>query len=234
MGNKNKGAVKISVIYQAINKINNKIYIGATNNFKRRKAEHAHHAYKDGGAFHEDIRKYGIGVFEWHILEECDDAERDERERYYITKYRETYGKDAIYNICDGGMGGQTHDVSGKNNPMYGHIYTEEEKRSRSEKLKGRAKPPGHGAKVSKALKGVPKSAQAVLKKSRPIEVINIETGEKRQYMSISAMETDIHSNVYTILNNEKKKTGFKFSRWIPKEDVETIESIIKNYKRVE
>lgn len=24
------------------------------------------------------------------------------------------------YNICKGGVGGKTHDVSGKNNPMYG------------------------------------------------------------------------------------------------------------------
>lgn len=106
-------------IYKATNMINGKMYIGATINLHRRKIEHKNHAKKDGGFFHDDIIKYGFDSFSWDILELCNEENLYEREIYYTSLYKMNYG-DMCYNICKGGVGGKTHDVSGKNNPMYG------------------------------------------------------------------------------------------------------------------
>ena len=56
---------KISCIYKCVNLINQKIYIGRTNDYYRRIREHKSHANKDGGAFHQDILKYGYDFFEF-------------------------------------------------------------------------------------------------------------------------------------------------------------------------
>lgn len=174
---------KISCIYKVTNDINNKIYIGKTNDLNRRKNEHKNHAKKDGGDFHADILKYGCDVFHYKIIELCDNKEELlEKEKYYIDVYKNNGYN--LYNICKGGLGGQTHDVSGKNNPMYGKHKTEEEKAHLSDMLKGKAKPDGFGDKISKKLKGKPKSEKAVAKKSHPIKIIDITNNEIMSFKS--------------------------------------------------
>lgn len=198
------------LIYKATNTRNNKVYIGQTNDLRRRIREHKGHAVKDGGAFHDDIQKYGIEAFKFEVLIECDANDADAWERTYISSARKKYGNDNVYNYCDGGLGGQTHDVRGSKNPQYGKHKTQEEKDNLSRKLSGKKKPEGFGDKVSKALKGKPKSKEAVLKKSHGISVINQFTGEIIKFDSKASMERTLHCSTSTIINGGKTKTGYK------------------------
>lgn len=91
-------------IYKATNKVNNKVYIGQTVNFERRKKEHE--SSKNGihakCVFHKAIQKYGKENFEWEIIDKCKTL--DEAlylESMYISKYNScTFMKNSNgYNI---------------------------------------------------------------------------------------------------------------------------------------
>lgn len=197
-------------IYKATNLTDGKVYIGQTNNLDRRIREHRSHAVKDGGSFHEAIRKFGLENFKFDILEWCRSNVADDRERFYIAQFRNDLGEENVYNICDGGLGGQTHDVSGSNNPSFGKSYSDEERLALSEKLKGRKKPDGFGARVSKALRGKPKSRAQVLKKSHPISVINVQTGEICHFESKAEMQRTLKCDPGTVMKGRVTHNGYK------------------------
>jgi group I intron endonuclease len=99
------------VIYAVQNLINNKLYIGQTNNLKARIKGHKHDAKikKYNSVFHATIRKYGwknfkiIEIEQWKTLEDTNDAEKFWIEffRTNIVKFGEEYG----YNLTEGGDG---------------------------------------------------------------------------------------------------------------------------------
>lgn len=95
-------------IYKATNRINGKVYIGKTNNFKARKL--AHETKPNDHLFSRAIQKYGKENFDWVILEDGITSleESNERERYWIAKYRSYFRwKDSNgYNMTRGGDGG--------------------------------------------------------------------------------------------------------------------------------
>lgn len=197
-------------VYKATNILNGHTYIGKTINFTRRINEHKNHAKKDGGAFHKAILEYGFDSFVFEIIEECAPEDLNQREIYYIEKIRNEIGQDKVYNICKGGDGGQTHDISGSNNPMYGRRYTPEEKAMISERGKGRIVSDETRANLSRALSGKPKSKEAVAKISHPISVENIYTGEVIVFPSKSEMNRVLHCNTCTIMGGKTTKSGWK------------------------
>lgn len=78
-------------IYKYTNKINNKIYIGLSNDIKRRYNEHLCKAKSgDRMYIHQAILKYGIENFDFEILETFEEEDRmlmGEREKYWISFY---------------------------------------------------------------------------------------------------------------------------------------------------
>lgn len=91
------------IVYAAINKTNNKIYIGKTvMGLARRKIGHLVASNQDRKSlFCSAIKKYGIDGFHWIVLQKC----RDEEHAYE----REKYAVAAIlpeYNMSEGGIGG--------------------------------------------------------------------------------------------------------------------------------
>lgn len=99
---------KSYVIYKVTNKINNKIYIGKTYNFEKRKAQHLYDI-NDGLPFHAALKKYGINNFKWEIIDYSDnDKEIREKEIYWIKKYNSCifFEESQGYNLTLGGEGG--------------------------------------------------------------------------------------------------------------------------------
>ena len=148
-----------SIIYKVINLHNNKIYIGqTTKKLRQRKNEHYTKAYKRNlnYKFHNALRKYGWNSFIWEILEEVDSINANDRETFWISKFK---SKDCGYNMTDGGDRGTlgrkcteetkrkisiantgkiwsedelkrlSFAVKGKKNGMYGKKHTEKSKR---------------------------------------------------------------------------------------------------------
>lgn len=100
-------------IYKYTNKINNKSYVGQTNNIQKRKNGHRSaaynqqdHSYTD--AFHTALRKYGENNFDFEILEEIDEQfgreYLNEREQFFI-EFFQTHVSQKGYNITWGGDG---------------------------------------------------------------------------------------------------------------------------------
>lgn len=91
-------------IYKATNKINGKIYIGQTLDFKRRKSEHlsAKNGVHAKCIFHKAIQKYGKENFEWEIIDTCQTLDESLfLESLYIAQYNScTFMKNSKgYNI---------------------------------------------------------------------------------------------------------------------------------------
>ena len=101
----------IFFIYQYTNKINNKKYVGQTNNFQRRLNEHKSCSFNPKSVnyddkIHQAIRKYGLNNFDIEVLEVINNADNYElvnkREAYWI-KEKESLITQWGYNILEGG-----------------------------------------------------------------------------------------------------------------------------------
>lgn len=96
-------------IYKITNLINNKCYIGKTNNSDRRWQDHQRLAITPGHkeydkALYKAMRRYGLNNFSFEMIEELDDYNTSgEREIYWI-EYFDSYNKG--YNESKGGDGG--------------------------------------------------------------------------------------------------------------------------------
>lgn len=117
-------------IYETTNLVNNIKYIGKkkSNNFLGNK-------YLGSGiALVNAITKYGKASFVVKLLEECDSLDSlNQQEKYWIKFYRQnTTFK--LYNIADGGDGGNLTPLGGH----YGHKMSNETKQKISSALKGR------------------------------------------------------------------------------------------------
>ena len=76
--------VAVYCIYKVTNKINNKVYIGKTKDFERRKKEHL--AHKTNHLFSRALHKYGEDSFLWEIIEADINTveEASDREKFWI------------------------------------------------------------------------------------------------------------------------------------------------------
>lgn len=92
-------------IYKITNNINNKIYIGQSNNIEKRFLQHksptAKHHFPHMPLY-SAIEKYGVDNFTFEIVEECSLEELDSREQYWIGYYHSLV-EDNGYNIRGGG-----------------------------------------------------------------------------------------------------------------------------------
>lgn len=131
---------KICGIYSIFNTKTNKYYIGSSVNIKRRFNEHKKHLQYNNHInphLQSTYNKYGLSSLIFNIIEECDESLLEERENYYINKYKSNdsrYG----YNIAiayHGKMKQEVKDKISKSNK--GRIFTEDHKKKLSESHKG-------------------------------------------------------------------------------------------------
>lgn len=92
------------VVYKITNKFNEKVYIGQTNNFKRRKWEHNNmfnKGYHENIFLQGDLIKYGKEAFSIEIIKECfSRQELIDEETRYINKYGDINSENT-YNMQD-------------------------------------------------------------------------------------------------------------------------------------
>ena len=115
-------------IYKAENTVNGKIYVGVTNNLKRRKYLHKSQTKKGSSTyFHRALRKYGNDNFSWEIVDSSSDYKiaATELEPHYIKKFKSNNPKFG-YNLSSGG------------DSFHGSLFSDEWKRRISEACKGR------------------------------------------------------------------------------------------------
>ena len=93
-------------IYKITNSVNRKVYIGkTTTSIEQRWKEHTKEATRDRkykSKLYDAMNKYGIDNFKIEVVEECDNALLDERECYWIRKFKTQRNG---YNITNGGDG---------------------------------------------------------------------------------------------------------------------------------
>ena len=122
----------MAVIYKIENRINNKCYIGWTSKtVSSRWIEHKRDALKnkDNRKFYNAIRKYGIDVWDIHMICEVDNKDLAIKKEIEFIAFYDSYVNG--YNSTLGGDG---------NN---GIVMSKESNAKRSEKLKGIKKPSG-------------------------------------------------------------------------------------------
>lgn len=112
-------------IYKVTNKINNKVYIGQTKNWKERFAQHKNLGYgnDENKLLYKAIEKYGIDNFQFEVIEGPIEN-YNEREQYWIAYYH-SYIKDSEYGDSKGynmTLGGDTPPVRiGIDSPFLKH-----------------------------------------------------------------------------------------------------------------
>lgn len=195
-------------IYGIHNKVNDKWYVGQSNNIRKRNLYELRNLRN--GVFHynnsnnhivQAWQKYGENAFEWVVLEECEIDKLDEREIFWI-KEKDSYRNG--YNQTLGGGGSRGVIVSeetkrkmslsskGEKHPFWGKHRTEETKKKLSLWRTGR--------------KGMPmtEKVKKILIESRRIKIICNENG--KIYSSMSEASRELNLDVSAIAKNCKGK----------------------------
>lgn len=99
-------------IYKITNKLNNKIYIGQSVNIEKRWSAHRTRPFNENAnqyssLLYKAIRKYGLQNFTFEVIEECIPSQLDEKEKYYIQKYKSNQIEFG-YNLTAGGQSATT------------------------------------------------------------------------------------------------------------------------------
>jgi len=90
--------LNLSGIYQILNLVTNKRYIGQAENIQAR--IHEHKRKRNKGYLYRSINKYGWDNFEISVLERVDDISKlDEREQFWLDHFK-SYMPLSGYNIC--------------------------------------------------------------------------------------------------------------------------------------
>lgn len=195
-------------IYKVTNLINNKVYIGQTINFKKRKSHHLSVSFNPKNSsydhyFHRSIRKYGKNNFSWEVICILDIEDKHELknqldylEKYYIKKYNSF--KDG-YNLTKGGDGGCLGRVLNKetrlriSNSKKGMIFTESHKKKLSLSKTG-CKHNLYGIKGSQN------------KTSKPIIQYDKDHNLIREFISLTEASKTLSINIGNISSCLKKR----------------------------
>lgn len=147
----NKGLSNKYCVYKITNLVNKKVYIGKTNNLKKRWKVHCNIAFDKNGIYsnkyyiHKSINKYGQENFKIEILENnLFENEAFERESFWIKKYNSRNPKLGM-NMTDGGEGTSglkwsdesRKKISGPGNCNFGKILSDDVKKKISISLSG-------------------------------------------------------------------------------------------------
>lgn len=230
------------VVYMHRCKENGKIYIGKTNDIKRRWRSNGIE-YKPGKGeennrpFWNAIKKYGWSCFEHIILEKgLTDEEASEKEKYYIRLY-DARNKAKGYNVAKGGNGGLIYKEHPKG--MKGKHHSEEKKVQQRELMKrlnaegkcGANWKNGHpkgmsGKHHSEEFKAKLRAIKPEKHPSARKTVVEYLDGTKEQYGCLKYCSESLKVSESTLITIIKSNKPYKISR--------NCRSNLENLKRIE
>lgn len=227
-------------IYRIVNNINGKCYIGQSIDIERRFRDHRNRSFttKYETPVYKAFQKYGVDNFSFEIVEECPAEKLDEREMFYIAKYKSAEKKYG-YNFTFGGKGyhgtnyteqrdlWSQHIAEGKTGKkigppskealarrsaaLKGIPRTEQWLKRMSESLKGREITPEARAKISATLKGS-KLSEETKEKLRTASTGRVQTEEARrkisQKVSKRICQLDSDGNTIAVFDNARAATA--------------------------
>lgn len=192
------------VIYKIENKVNGKVYVGQTRNYKRRKEAHLYELRsksKRNAKLQNAWDKYGRENFKFVIIEECDVCLLDEKEIHFIEKY-DSYRSG--YNMTTGG-----------NQVMHTQKHTIEARKKMSEKLKAKWSDPKFKEKMLKrpVYKGskAPRATKVICINDQKVFDSMVEAGE---YYGVGMKRVSFvcsGKNEYTGLAETGRKLQFAY-----------------------
>lgn len=107
------------VIYKVTNLTNQKVYIGQTSNFEKRKKRHHYIAKTSPTTFHRALIKYGFDNFKWEILAECKTrTQSNSLEKKFIREYG-GISNPLVYNETEGGHAFRTKSWTEEDRAAY-------------------------------------------------------------------------------------------------------------------
>lgn len=182
----NLNELNFAGIYQILNLVDGKRYIGQAQNIQSRIYEHQRKRNK--GYLYRAIEKYGWDNFDVSVIEKVDDiSELDEKEQFWLDLFQ-SYLPSNGYNICKiaGTTRGRQHteatkqkiketipDKHGANNPFYGKAHTAETRAKISKSRTGSTYQPEVAEKRWATMRSNGKSlAKAVIQFSPSEQVI--------------------------------------------------------------
>ena len=211
------------LVYQHINKINNKVYVGITSRTPEERWGKNGRNYSTSPKFYAAINKYGWDNFEHRILEtHLSKEEACLKEQYYIVKFNSLSPNG--YNLTTGGEMTEMSEEARKklsksmmgNKNGLGHKCSEEKKRKISEAQKGRTFTEEHKRHISEAKKSKgtgPCSEEkrqhiiAAKKDKKPVYCIETDT----VYESIQECARQLHLQatlICKVCKGKAKTTG--------------------------
>ena len=221
-------------IYKVTNLVDGKSYIGQSRDIKRRFWEHRCVSHELNRPLKEALIKYGKENFKYEVLQECEESELDDLERYYISKLKPEY------NIASGGLESFSFPdevkerLSRKSREQWENMSEEEKAHRVKHNLKGPRK--GHTVseetreKLRRANLGKKQSAETKEKRKRTMEkkklegyvhdnsshrkkVICIETGEKFESVKSAGESLGVRPSCISGVLKGRQKTvkGFHF-----------------------
>ena len=125
--------VRVSCIYKVTNKLNGKVYIGQTTNFRKRLSDYNNlHKKEDCQPIVRAVKKHGQENFTIEIIEECDPSLLSVRETYYTQLYKSKDRKYG-YNYVEKN-GPKTNTKESRRNKSLGHIGLKESANTKRKK----------------------------------------------------------------------------------------------------
>ena len=206
--------MKIYTIYKAKNLVNNKVYIGFTENWPHRVNGHNYdrrYGEIEHKPFYRAIQKYGWDNFVWEAIYQSKDEEHTLKvmEPYFITEYRSWVGFEDCngYNVTKGGEGAS------------GYKRTQELIESHRAKMKGRKQTAEHIAKRVASFKANPNVGKHWIGRKHTPEAIEktrqANLGRKKSAEHVAKMKLMPHNTMRLTCPHCGKEGDYKnMKRW--------------------
>lgn len=180
----------MSCVYLWMNRVNGKVYVGQTWNFRSRMNTHRLRAKTEKHPFYAAIRKYGWSRFDLISIPVSSQEEMDNLECLWIIALQTT-DRAFGYNLTSGGGNGRhaPESIQKMRRVKLGRVASLESRQKASLALRGIVRSPETRAKMSAGKKGIKFSAQH-LENMRLCQLGKKQSAETRKLRSESMKRT--------------------------------------------